>query len=310
MILLIGGGFMGKEYIKSLIRLDEDFVVVVKSENQLLKDTYPHVKIISGGIDNFIENTKEWNFKSCIIATPIQFLEDNLEKILERGTQNVLIEKPGGTDNKKMKKIIDFYPDRTIVVAYNRRFYDTVEKAKEIIEEDGGVSSFSMQITELIHRIDPDKYDKLVLENWFISMTTHLVDMAFYLCGEPTFIESYTGPGKDWYKTGVYVGCGKTEKGALFSYHGDWNSAGRWRLEICTKNHLLLFYPLEKLQIQKNGSMEIETIVLTEENTGIKKGIFEQTLLFLQNPKNEQFLTYDQQIKRLQDVYGKITGIM
>lgn len=314
-VLLVGNGFMGKEYIKSLIKLGVDFTVVgnsVKSCVNIVK-LFPGIKIISGGLTKFVmgyNNVHCDQFNSCIITTPIQCLEEHLELVLGCGIKNVLVEKPGGLDLKRMKKICKIYTNCNIVLAYNRRFYPSVEKAKKIIEDDGGVQSFTMELTELIHRVDSKKYDPNTLDKWFLSMTTHLTDMAFYLCGDPIKLNALVDRNGqlEWHKETTFCGSGQTDVGALFSYHGDWNSAGRWRLEICTKNNLLIFSPVEQLRIQKKGSMKIDNVELAKYDSCIKMGIFNQTKEFLINPKSDKFLTYHNHCHLVENVYNKMAG--
>ena len=43
--------------------------------------------------------------------------------------------------------------------------------------------------------------------------------------------------GLDWHSSSSqFCGSGITDKGALFSYSADWESPGRWGIEIKTEN--------------------------------------------------------------------------
>lgn len=310
-VVLVGCGFMGKEYIKSLIKLEKKFLVIGNREesSQMIREmfsNYSNIKVISGGFEKY----KNRNVSSQIIITsPIQFLDDHLELALKMGFKRILIEKPGSIDLKRMKNIIDNMPNCQIYVGYNRRYYSTVEKAKEIIADDGGVLSFSMDITELIHRIDPNKYHHEVLNKWIYSMTSHLLDLGFYLGnGQIKDLNSITG-GADlvpWHpNASIFNGFGSLDNNTLFVYHGNWASAGRWRLEIFTRNHLILFYPLEKLVIQKRGEMKFEEIACFPDQE-IKEGIFKQTEAFLSS--NKIVLPSYQEQYKLLCTYRKIAG--
>jgi predicted dehydrogenase len=223
---------------------------------------------------------------------------------------DVLIEKPGGLNLENMKRICNTYKDRHILVAYNRRFYSSTKKAIELIESDGGVQSFNMNITELIHKINVDKYEKQILDKWFLSMTTHLIDLAFYLCGKPDKLISFTKKGNiQWHKNSIFTGSGETDKGALFSYHGDWDSAGRWKLEIFTKNHQIIFCPVEKIKIIKKGTLVIEEIDIdiTDEED-IKPGILDQVRTFINDPCNSTFINYSEHCTRIEKYYNVMAG--
>jgi len=309
MLLLIGNGYMGKEYIKSLKKLNISFIVVGNTDKSC-KETqkiFPGIKIYSGGIQNFLEKNVQ-SFDKCIITSPIHLLEKHLTFVLEAKINDILIEKPGGLNTLKMINVCNKYQNENIVVAYNRRFYNTTEHVKQIIQEDGGVSSFSMEITELIHRINPNKYAKETLDKWFLSMTTHVVDLAFYLGGNPIKMTSFVNEGKDWYKkAGVFCGCGQTTKGALFSYNGDWTSSGRWGIKIYTPKHLIILSPLEKIKIQNKGELDIKELDITNDKE-IKAGIFNQTKCFIENPNDIRFLNYNDQCQMIKNVYNKMLG--
>lgn len=109
----------------------------------------------------------------------------------------------------------------------------------------------------------------------------------------------------DWHPNGsIYSGAGITKSGALFSYHADWESAGRWNIEIMTPKSKLIFKPLEKLHIQKIGSMAVEEILLNDElDKKFKPGIYRQTQSFLSDNKN--LMTIEGQVENLK-YYNKI----
>ena len=70
-----------------------------------------------------------------------------------------------------------------IFVAYNRRFYNSSIEAIKIINNDGGVLSFNFDFTEIVKKVEKLKLPKKVKENWFLCNSTHVVDLAFFLCG-------------------------------------------------------------------------------------------------------------------------------
>ena len=72
-------------------------------------------------------------------------------------------------------------------LAYNRRFYEATRKAREIILADGGATSLHFEFTEWSHKIRIFK-EKIKLIRVVFSHSTHVVDLAFHLCGFP----------KDW----------------------------------------------------------------------------------------------------------------
>ena len=53
-----------------------------------------------------------------------------------------------------------------------------------------------------------------------------------------------------------FSGAGISISGALFSYQANWQSAGRWSVEILTKKNRLILCPLEELKVQKRGVLK------------------------------------------------------
>ena len=159
-----------------------------------------------------------------------------------------------------------------------------------MIARDGGVTSFNFEFTEWSHVISPLKKGEGEKEKWFLGNSTHVVDLAFYLGGSPKDLSSYTSGGLDWHPSAsIFCGAGISNLGALFSYTANWESAGRWGVEILTKDHKLILRPLEKLRIQKRGSITanfVEDINYSLDDK-FKPGLYIQTEKFLKNKFRE-----------------------
>jgi hypothetical protein len=86
-----------------------------------------------------------------------------------------------------------------------------------------------------------------------------------------------------WHPGGSrFAGAGKTATGALFSYLANWESAGRWGVEICTPASRLILKPLEKLQVQSRGRFDIVEVALDSDlDLRFKPGLYRQARAFL-----------------------------
>ena len=172
-----------------------------------------------------------------------------------------------------------------VFVGYNRRYYAAVIRAQEIVLADGGVTSFNFEFTEWAHVIGPLQKADGVKEKLFLNNSTHVVDLAFYLGGKPREISTYTAGGLSWHPAAsVFAGAGISDCGALFCYQANWSSAGRWGVEVLTNRNRLIFRPLEKLQIQKVGSLNAEFVDCDYKyDQDFKPGLFLQTRNFMLN---------------------------
>lgn len=300
-ILLVGAGPMALDYAKVLLNLGQEFIVVGRGKKsaQNFKDQIG-ITPISGGLAKYLSlNTKLPD--TAVVAVSEEQLGTAARQLITAGVKSILVEKPGGLDFEDIKKVAQ--PARkkkaSVYVAYNRRFYASVEKAREIIKKDGGVLSIFYDFSEASFRIAPLKKGPGVKDNWFLQNSTHVIDLAFFLAGAPKKISTFTKGSLPWHqKVAIFSGSGVTEKNALFAYHANWISPGRWSVEVMTKKHKLIFKPLEKLQIQEAGSFEVKDFNIDDKlDIDFKPGIYRQVQSFLGNKK--QLCTIDEQVKNL-----------
>ena len=119
----------------------------------------------------------------------------------------------------------------------------------------------------VLDSIDFNHYKNCELEKFFLCNSSHVVDLVFYLFGEPKIINSYTSGGLKWHpSSSIFSGCGQTTKDILFTYNANWSSAGRWGVEIILDNSKLFLKPLEKLYIQKKGDLNFEEIKIVQKH--------------------------------------------
>ncbi len=290
-VLLVGAGYMAKEYAKVLRGMKKSFVVVGRGEEsakvfeQEIGET-----VVRGGLSSFIAG--QTSIPSyVIVAVGIKELYENALILLQAGVQHILLEKPGSLRLEEFQKLTDETKKQgaEVSIAYNRRFYASTRAAKRYIEEDGGVVSFNFEFTEWLHVFEEQGRFLDILPHLFLANSSHVADLAFFLGGEPKAISCYRKESVKW--KGVYTsfaGGGKTKNGALFSYQANWEAPGRWSVEILTTKRRFVFRPLEKLQIQQMKSVQIHfaDIDYTLDET-YKPGLYLETQAFLD--RNESF---------------------
>lgn len=287
-IYLIGTGQMAVEYAKVLVAQNHPFTVIGRGETSASKfEQTTGIKPITGGINNYLANNSFPENAYVIVATGTQDLMQTMLTVLKAGANRVLVEKPAAISIEELltnEKNLEPYADR-VFVAYNRRFYASVIEAQKLIEEDGGLQSMHFEFTEWAHKIEPLDKAPGVKENWFFANSTHVVDLAFYLAGKPVDWKAYSKQGKlTWHVKSNFAGAGITEKGVLFSYLSNWESAGRWGIELLTEKRRIYLKPLEGIAIQIKGSVLIENHTFDDEiDKNYKPGLFKQTVAFLSN---------------------------
>lgn len=284
-IWIIGAGDMAVQYSKVLDALKKEYIVIGRGEESAKSfETKTGHKVITGGVEKYLSES------SCIpqyavVAVYPAMLKDVTIALIKAGIRNILVEKPAGINREEIDSLFQTTEasESNVYVAYNRRFYSSVLEAQKIIAEDGGVTSFNFEFTEWGHVIRQYEKPRIELENWFMANSTHVIDLAFYLGGEPRQISCYTAGSLDWYtRASCFAGAGVTDRDVLFSYNANWDSAGRWSLSVLTNKHKLIFEPMEKLKIQYKGSVQVNEVEIDDKlDIDFKPGIYRQTEAFL-----------------------------
>jgi predicted dehydrogenase len=310
MIWLIGAGPMAIEYAKVLEAQNRLFICITRSVASAKRfEESTSIQAVSGGIEVFLLGEPECA-NQAIIVTGVEHLSTSTNLLLEYGVKSILVEKPASLYLQQVQRTLGLakHNNAQVYVAYNRRFYASVIAAKKMIDEDGGVTSLNYEITEWAHVID--KLDKPVevKENWFLANTTHVVDLAFYIGGRPAQLSAFVSGGTAWHsRSASFAGAGLTESQALFSYSGNWNAPGRWSVEVLTGKRRFILRPLEKLQVQMIGSVNIESVEVDDIfDQKFKPGIYLQTKAFLDD-SGANLLSLREHAENMQ-LYNKMAG--
>lgn len=307
-ILLVGAGYMAREYAKVLTGMGRTFQVVGRGEESAKtfeKET--GCAVIRGGIENYKFSSDSIADYAIVTVNPLA-LKNTAINLIGKGIKHILLEKPGAMNVMELEAIQDAAEANgcNVYVGYNRRFYASVVEAKRRIEADGGITSFNFEFTEWADVVESANKPLDELQEWFMANSTHVVDLAFYLGGFPENISCYVSGRLPWYaKASAFAGAGRTDKGAIFSYKANWDSAGRWSVEALTAKHKYIFEPLEKLKIQDKGSVKVYDVELDDSlDTKYKPGIYLQTMAFL-NEDVDIINSIEEQVK-----YARIYAVM
>jgi len=312
MIWLVGSGGIAIEYARVLDALKVQYLTIgrgKKSSNNF--SLIIGKKVISGGLSNFLK-TKPAIPKKVIVAVNIEESKSTCTELISYGIKHILLEKPGGVNFEEVSKLYNFAKRKKvdIKIAYNRRYYSSTLKVKELINQDGGIKSFNFDFTEWLHEIESLGKSDQILRNWFFANSSHVVDLSFFLGGLPTEMVSYFNNSIMWNKSfTIFSGAGKTKNGAIFSYKANWKSAGRWSVEILTNKGKYKLSPLEKLFFQKKGSLKIKEINLNSKYDKVfKPGFYAQLKAFIYK-KNDNHLLSLSEHRSMLSIYRKISGL-
>ena len=297
-VLLVGATRMAMEYYKVLQALDCNTTVVgrgQKNADEFSAQTKAPVYV--GGVEKFLAEKSVADFDAVLVAVGVEQLAPVARQLLVAGAKHILLEKPGGLDSQEIQALADMANAKKaqVLVAYNRRFYASVLKAEEIIKADGGVKSFVFEFTEWAQAVSKTDRKPEVLAHWLLANSTHVIDMAFFLGGKPLEIKCFSAGNLNWHEHSMFYGAGSTENQTFFSYQANWDAPGRWVVEIITDQHRLIFKPLEELQIQVKGSVEVKPVEIDNSlDLNFKPGLYRQLQAFLTGD-DSRFKTIAQQ---------------
>ena len=301
-VWLIGPGNIGRDYVKVLEEFNLDITVIGRSK----KENFP-LPVYDKGLDLFLSSKilEDEIARYAIVAVNESELYSTTRTLLNEGVKNVLVEKPGSLSKVELLDLnkIATKMNCNVYIGYNRRFYKSVQKCREFLKNSKPLN-VNFEFTEWTHTIDLNHYTNSELERFFLCNSSHVVDLVFHLFGEPKSLNSYTSGGLDWHpSSSVFSGSGKTVNDVLFSYNANWSSAGRWGIEINLDDYKLILKPLEKLQIQRKGSLEVDEIELDDAvDVSYKSGLYNEVKAFLSGD-TKLLCSLDEQINNFKWYY-------
>jgi predicted dehydrogenase len=309
-VWVVGAGPMAIDHVRVLQHLKITPTVIGRGEASAKKfEDQTGISVERGGLRKFLNKRKPSKKTFIVIAVGSEALMPSLLEFTKLDFARILVEKPAAIsieelleNEESLRRIQD-----KVFVAYNRRFYDSVKKARQLITDDGGLTSMHFEFTEWSHRIEPLIKAKGVKENWFFANSTHVIDLAFYLAGMPRKLVAFHEKGNlDWHKNSFYSGAGITENDVVFSYEANWESAGSWSIILKTAKRKLILNPLETLKTVARGSLIIENSDLEHAEKNLKEGLFEMHLDFLQ--KKNVLSNLNEHVIRSNRIFKIING--
>lgn len=306
---LVGAGNHAAAYAKVLKSLGTSFEVIGRGRKSAKNfSNKTKIQVHMGGLKKNLEKRKPPH--TAIVAVSFNQLSDAATRLINAGTKKILLEKPGALNLKEIKDLNLLAREKgaKVWIGYNRRFYSSTLTLKKRIQKDRGALSCLFELTEWSRAIANWKVSGLVKEKLFVANSSHVADLAFYLCGKPKEWRGWSKGSMPWHKRGArFSGAGITTKGILFSYHADWQAPGRWGIEVLTKKKRYYLRPLESLAEQALTSQKICKVNFNDSyDKEFKPGLYLQTKAFLEG-KQRGLCTLANQTNMMR-VYSQMAG--
>ncbi len=314
LILLVGAGPMASAHAAVIRALGREALGVSRrpesAERFSAETGFPAV---AGGVEGFFANPDRPAVDAAVVAVGLTELADVTRTLILSGVKRILVEKPAGLTLPEIESLDQEARARgaSVYLAYNRRFYAATAIARDMIAEDGGVSSFFFDFAEVASRTVVPGRDVRILNNWYLANSSHVVDLAFHLCGRPVTVNAQVKGSLDWHPAGAsFVGSGAAEGGAIFSYIADWAAPGRWGVDIRTPKRRLIMQPMETLKVQALGSFAVQDVELDDLDTRFKPGLFRQMEAFLGgSPETTPLQSLSAHVRAVREDFLPLIGV-
>ncbi len=266
-VLLFGSDYMADEYLKVLKHLGCEVVVVGRNaaKAEALAGKYG-MRGLGGGAAA-LASIEAGSIDLTIIASAIESLKELTLASVSAGLKNILLEKPGALDRAELAALGAAIGRKArVVIAYNRRYYNSVIELKRRIAAEGGPLGCFFDFTDREKDVLTSGKNEKVVSRWGFANSSHVIDTAFYLAGRPVELECRRSGGWAVHPSGTaFAGSGRTER-CLFSYFAAWAGGGRWAVEIATDRGRYKLSPMETLQFCKKDQFAWETIAPADED--------------------------------------------
>lgn len=305
-LALIGAGPMSEEYAKVLTALDIPFEVFGRgAESAKIFSDKTGRQVNLANLSDYYQGMSEIPSLAIVAVTNSELAKVACE-LVKLGVKRILLEKPGAINFEDLQDLHlkANIANSTILIGFNRRFYSSTLAAEKIIQSDGGLTSIRFQFTEWVDKVLAGSYSKAVLQKWMLSNPIHVLDLFIYFAGRPSSNSSYLTGSSDWHQTAMqFCGGGVTDKNIIYSYHADWDSAGRWSVELYTQNRKLILCPMENLQEVKKFSISVDNLYVDDVlDTQFKPGLYRQVRSFI-DADDSRFCSLEEQLDNFKFYY-------
>lgn len=284
-ILLVGAGVMSQAYAKVLVELSVPFHVLGRGAQSAA--TFAKATGVTPTTGPLVDQLMAMDQMpdTAILGVNAMYLADVAKVLMDHGVKRLLLEKPAALDLAEMDDLCAAVEAHgaEVYVGYNRRFTASALAAQKMISQDGGVSSVKFDFSEPSRKIA--LLDKPMREHqtWFYGNSSHVVDLAFHMFGDPSALQARVTGSLDWHPSGaVFSGSGINTRSGLISWHANWDGPGRWGIDVVTPERRIIMQPLEKLRVQTHANFsEVDIEIDDAEDLAFKPGVKKQVERFL-----------------------------
>ncbi len=288
-LAMVGCGNVAGFHVPAMRAVGFDIVSVAGTVNSVRAQAFAKEHRINNCFSDpaaLLQNSSEWD--ALLLTTPVSVTTDYIRSVAPIG-KPILVEKPVALDHRELGPLLEF---KNVLVAYNRRFYASVQYSKEFVDSHNNVFlkvSIPEQRKDPEHNKDyPERLPIMSYEN-----SVHLYDLMNYLAGKVKWSAVSTISETDKYL--AVIALGESDRGITVQLDTCFNSPDNFAINIISDDQRVEMRPIEVARYYRGMNINepttdtpirtyvpnmIEQIVSKEEN-GLKPGLFGQAKDFM-----------------------------
>lgn len=288
-LAMMGCGNIANFHAPALKKAGFDIISVAGSNNSSTVADFAHNHGIPKIFSNPVELVESDEWDALLIASPIGTVIDYIHRAAIK-RKPILCEKPISLDYTDLDELIKY---DNIYVAYNRRYYSTVQYAKEFLQEN---PQALLKVTipesdDSYHGYNkfPDRLPSLTYEN-----SVHVIDTLNYLAGKVQWSKTEHVLSGDEYVSVTALGKGEYGFNVVLDIY--YSTPANFSIDILARDERLELRPIEiathykgmevneptkDIPIRTYSPTSIRKIIESSKISGLKPGFYEQAEDFM-----------------------------
>jgi predicted dehydrogenase len=278
-LAIVGSGNMAKKHLEVLSSFpDVELAAISNRGGPGIQETAKQFGI-SKVYSDYRKMLDDQKHDAVLITVGILDTVEVTQECLRRKISS-LIEKPPGLSSEECKSLAHLAKAGNVIniVALNRRFYSTMQKARDYILKKGPLVSVTVEAPEkfeLVKKMHPPH----IQNRWFFANGIHCIDLMRFFGGDVADVKSIS---QRWFseQNDSFSALLKFRSGATGTYISHWTSPGRWSVNLYGQKCRVNIAPLEQgIFIDQDG---VETLIeVDEKDRSFKTGLFAQDQYFV-----------------------------
>lgn len=227
----------------------------------------PRARVIDD-IDAAPQADALWIVAPCHIMAPLT------ERFAHLGLP-LFLEKPVGLSLEETRKITTLVASPNMV-GLNRRFYEVVRHARDILAQAGGARAVEVHMPEDLSRPTPT-HAAITRQQWQFANSVHLVDLFRVFGGEVMSVQTDNVVISEVDRS--FNGLVRFASGGRGIYNAQWFAPGGWRVAAYADGVTVVLQPIEQVSILRRGHPP-EIVTASEHDTRFKPGLWGQADAF------------------------------